>query len=387
MSKFQWLKDELAAIEAESLLRKPICIDSAQGVKVNVGGSEKVLFCSNNYLNLACDQRIISAATDAMAKFGYGSAASRLISGTMAPHVELEKKLAELFGKESSLVFSSGFVANEALIKTLPGKGDLLLLDKLDHASIMSASSDSDATFRTFHRGQYEKAERFLVSDKFNRRFIITESIFSMDGDLAELEKLVELRNKYDAILIVDEAHAFGCMGKNGAGMADEMGLLSDVDIIVGTLSKAAGCVGGFLAGNKCVTDYIVNKAKEFIYTTAPAVVNCAAAMTAIDIFKAEPQRQERLRENAAYLRNKLIKIGCDIGQSQSHVVPVIIGDNQRTVDISAKLFGAGFVVVAIRPPTVLPGTARLRISLQCDHTKEQIDELCDALKKILNET
>ncbi|MCD4832028.1 MAG: 8-amino-7-oxononanoate synthase [Anaerohalosphaeraceae bacterium] len=381
MSNFDWLKTELELLKSNDMLRTPLCIDSAQGPVVSIGGEEKVLFCSNNYLNLANDPVIVAAAEKSLKKFGYGSAASRLLSGTMAPHIELEGAIANLLEKQATLVFGSGFTTNQALIKTLPQKGDLLLLDKLDHASIMDAGQNCAADFRTYRRGDDEKLEKLLASEKYNRKFIITESIFSMDGDFAELAKLVELKNKYSAILIVDEAHALGCMGKDGAGLSSKLGLLGEIDIIVGTFSKAAGCTGGFLASEKCVVDYLINKARDFIYTTAPASANCAAAKAAIEIFKAQPQRRQRLKENADYLRSRFKKLGLNVGQSQSHIVPVIIGDNKKTLEISKKLFEAGFAAVAIRPPTVAIGSARLRISLQCDHTKEQIDSLCEAIE------
>jgi len=385
MSKFDWLSEELRELEKASLLRKPLFIDSPQGPVVKIQGSEKVLFCSNNYLNLANHPRVARAAIEAIRESGYGSGASRLISGSMRWHSRLEAKITEMFGKQAAIIFSSGFIANEALIRTIPKKNDLLLLDKLDHASIIDAAISSEADFRTFRRREYRKIERLLADAKFDRKFIITESIFSMDGDFAELKKLVELKKKYNAFLIVDEAHAFGCMGENGAGLAEELGLIGDVDIFVGTLSKAVGASGGFVAGDKCLCDYLINKARAFIYTTASAPSNCAAAAEAIEVIKNEPARREKLRNNAEYLRSRLEQMGLDIGKSQSHVVPVIIGDNQKTLDISASLFEAGYMAVAIRPPTVAAGTARLRISVQSEHTKEQIDGLCNALGKILS--
>jgi 8-amino-7-oxononanoate synthase len=351
---------------------------------IRVGNAEKVLFCSNNYLNLANNPLISAAAKEAMDKFGVGSAASRLISGTVRPHIELEEKLAQMFGKQAALVFPTGYMANLAVLQTIPQKGDLLLLDKLDHASIIDAAKGSEAEFRTYHRTQFDKIENFLLSDKYNHKFIVTETIFSMDGDFAQLQKLVELKKKYNAYLIVDEAHAFGCMGETGAGLAEELGLLNEIDIVIATLSKAAGCSGGFAAADKCVIDYLINKARPFIYTTAPLPGNSAAALCAIEIIKTAKDKRKRLKENADYLRKKLKKLGLDTGQSSSHIIPVIIGDNKKTLEVSEKLFEKGFLVVAIRPPTVAPGSARLRISVQCDHTKEQIDSLCKTLGVVI---
>jgi 8-amino-7-oxononanoate synthase len=381
MSEFDFIKEHLSQLERENLLRKLLCIDSAAGPVIRIGNAEKVLFCSNNYLNLTNNPQIIAAAKGAMDQFGLGSAASRLISGTIRPHIELEKAIAKMFNKEAALVFPTGYMTNLAVLQTIPQKGDLLLLDKLDHASIIDAAKGGEAEFRTYHRTQFDRIEEFLSSDKYNRKFIVTETIFSMDGDFAQLKKLVELKKKYNAYLIIDEAHAFGCIGNTGAGLAEELGLLNDVDIVIATLSKAAGCMGGFVVGDKCVIDYLINKARPFIYTTAPLPANSAAAICAIEIIKNAKDKRKRLKENADYLREKLKKLGLNTGTSSSHIIPVIIGDNKKTLEISEKLFEKGFLVVAIRPPTVAPGSARLRISVQCDHTKEQIDSLCKALE------
>ncbi|MDD5134983.1 MAG: 8-amino-7-oxononanoate synthase [Phycisphaerae bacterium] len=380
MADFSYLAKELSILKRDNLLRQLLQIDSAAGCTIKIGNAKKVLFCSNNYLNLAEDHRIIAAAKDAMDKFGFGSASSRLISGTISPHVELEKAIAEMFNKKSALVFPTGFMTNLAILQTIPQKGDLLLLDKLDHASIIDAAKGSDAEFRTYHRGQLDRIEKFLASDKYNRRFIVTESIFSMDGDFADLEKLVELKKKYNAYLIVDEAHGFGCLGRSGAGLGEELGILNEIDIVVATLSKSAGCMGGFLAAEKSVIDYLINRARPFIYTTAPLICNSAAGLRAIELIKNAKDKREKLKQNANYLRNKLKSLGLNTGTSTSHIIGVIIGDNERTVQISKRLFENGFLVIAIRPPTVAPGTARLRISVQSDHTKEQMDSLCDAI-------
>ncbi|MDP2933493.1 MAG: 8-amino-7-oxononanoate synthase, partial [bacterium] len=371
-------------LKQKDLLRVPVCIDSACDTVIRIGNAEKVLFCSNNYLNLASNPQIIAAAKEAMDKFGYGSAASRLISGTIAPHVELENKLAEMFGKQAALVFPSGYMTNLAVLQTIPQKGDLILLDKLDHASIIDAAKGSDARFRTYQRTQIDRIGKFLASKEYNRKFIVTESVFSMDGDFADLKKLVELKKKYNAYLIVDEAHAFGCMGESGAGLAQELGLLNEIDIVVATLSKSAGCSGGFVAADKCVIDYLINKARPFIYTTAPSIANSAAAICAVEIIKNAKDRRKRLKQNSDYLRDKLKSLGLNTGASTSHIIPVIIGDNKKTLEVSRQLFEKGFFVVAIRPPTVAPGTARLRISVQSGHTKEQIDSLCNCLSGIV---
>ncbi|MEN6385411.1 MAG: 8-amino-7-oxononanoate synthase [Phycisphaerales bacterium] len=378
--KYDFLHNELNDLKQKDLSRILTEIDSAAGTTIRIGGSEKIIFCSNNYLNLAADPRLINAAKKAMDEFGFGSASSRLISGSLKPHMQLEKALAQMFNKEAALVFPTGFMTNLAVLQTIPKKGDLILLDKLNHASIIDAARSSEAQFRTYHRTQYDKIEHFLSSKEYNRKFIVTETIFSMDGDCADLKKLIELKKKHNAFLIIDEAHAFGCLGQTGAGLAEELGVLDDIDIIIGTLSKSAGCMGGFLAADKCVTDFLINKARTFIFTTAPLPANSAAALCALEIIRTAQDRRKRLKENSDYLRKRIQEMKFDTGQSTSHIIPVIIGDNKKTIEISKRLFEKGFFVVAIRPPTVAPGTSRLRISLQSEHTKEQIDSLIEHL-------
>jgi 8-amino-7-oxononanoate synthase len=383
MENFDFLKTQLEELALSHLLRTPRRIDSSQGPVITIDGRQKILFCSNNYLGLANHPAVAEAVCKTAKDYGCGAAASRLISGTMAPHIQLEKAMAAIFHKESALVFPSGWTANEAVFKTIPQKGDLILLDKLDHASIIDAATSSDAEFKTYRRTNLDRLEKFLADNRRSRKFIITESIFSMDGDKADLHALVRLKNAYNAILIVDEAHAVGCLGKTGAGLAEEMGVLSEVDIIVGTMSKALGTTGGVVAAPKAVTDYLINKARPFIYTTAPSPVNCAAALAALKIIEDEPDRRSRLAENAAYLRSRLQKIGLNTADTSTHIVPVIIGSEKDTLAVSQELYEKDFFVAAIRPPTVPPGTSRLRISLQAEHTKEQTDALCEALSEL----
>ena len=386
MNKFDFVTIQLEELKKANLLRKPVCIDSAQQRTVRIDGQEKILFCSNNYLNLANHPKIIESVIEAIKKYGHGAGASRLISGTMRPHAELEKKFARLFQKEAALIFPSGWIANEALIRTIALKGDLLLLDKLDHASIIDAAKSSPAEFRTYRRGSYERLERFLADKNYNRKFIITESIFSMDGDAADLKTLVEVKNKYDAFLIVDEAHALGCLGKRGAGLAEELGMLENVDIVVATMSKALGTAGGVVAAKKVVIDLLINKARSFIYTTAPTVANCAGALAAVEILRTEPSRREKLKRNAEYLRSKLNQLGINTGLSRSHIIPVIIGGEKDTLTVAGKLYEMGFFIPAIRPPTVPAGTARLRVSVQSEHSKEQMDKLCAGFEKLIKQ-
>ncbi|MDH4202146.1 MAG: pyridoxal phosphate-dependent aminotransferase family protein [Phycisphaerae bacterium] len=375
------LRHQLTDLERQDQLRRYRTIASAQGPVVTMDdGSEKVLFCSNNYLNLADDPRIKQAAAEALEKYGFGAAASRLISGTMAPHTELEQAFAAFLHKEDSLYFPSGWTANQALLTTLPKKGDLVLLDRYDHASIIDAVKASEAEFRTYRRNQPERLEKFLADGKYNNRFIVTESVFSMDGDVANLRELVELKNKYGAILIVDEAHSLGCFGPTGAGLCEQEGILDEVDIIVAPLGKAVAATGGIIAGPKTVINYLLNKARPFIYTTAPSPVIAAAALKSLEIIQSEPDRRKRLQDNAAFVRNVFVEMGLNIGNSTTQIIPVILGDSAKALEVSQKLYDAGYFISAIRPPTVPPGTARLRVSVQTNHTQEQLEGLCETL-------
>ena len=375
------LQRQLDELQHTHQLRQCRTVTSAQGPVVTMDdGSEKVLLCSNNYLNLADDPRIKQAATEALDQYGFGAAASRLISGTMRPHVELEQAFAAFLHQEAALYFPSGWTANGALLTTLPQQGDLVLIDRFDHASIIDAVKASDADFHTYRRNQPERLEKYLADGKYKNRFIVTESVFSMDGDVANLRELVELKNRYNAVLIVDEAHSLGCFGATGAGLCEQEGILDDIDIIVAPLGKAVAATGGIVAGPKAVIDTLVNKARPFIYTTAPSPVIAAAAMKSLEIIQNEPGRRNRLQNNAAFLRNAFIEMGLDIGHSTTQIIPVILGDSAKAMETSQKLYDAGYFISAIRPPTVPPGTARLRVSVQSDHTQEQLRGLCEAM-------
>jgi 8-amino-7-oxononanoate synthase len=385
MDYLDQLHIQLERLRSDNLLRHCVRIDSAQGSIVRMtDGSEKVLLCSNNYLGLANHPAVRQAVIEAIEQYGTGAAASRLISGTMTPHAELEAAFARFLHKEAALYFPSGWTANQALLTTLPQKGDLILIDRFDHASIIDAVKASEAVFRTYHRNQPDRLEKYLADSKYNNRFIVTESVFSMDGDTADLAELVELKKKYNAILIVDEAHALGCFGPTGVGLCEETGVLDEADIIVAPLGKAVASTGGIVAGPKVVIDYLINKARPFIYTTAPSPTVATAALKALEIIQTEPQRRKRLQDNAEHLRSEFQKTGLNIGNSTSQIIPVILGESAKALEISGKLYDAGFLVLAIRPPTVPQGTSRLRISIQSGHTPQQLKGLCKALQESL---
>lgn len=388
MEKYEFLYKELEELRSESLFRSPKCITAIHNTHIRTderSGSEKICFCSNNYLGLAGDGRLIEAAAKALRRYGVGSGASRLISGTLKPHRDLEEAFAAWVGKERALYFPSGWMANQALLTTLPGRGDLVMSDRLNHASIIDALQAGAADFRTWRRSQPERLGKYLEDSRYRSRFIVTETIFSMDGDCADLPSLVKMKKRHDAILIVDEAHGLGCFGATGAGWSQEQGLLDEVDIVVAPLGKAAASSGALVAGPAVVIDYLVNRARPFIYTTAPLPACAAAALAAIRIIQDEPDRRARLRENADYLRSRLNAMGLNTGKSVSQIIPVIIGDSEKTVRVAEGLEHDGFFIPAVRPPTVPAGTARLRVSVQSGHTREEMDRLCEALGKRLS--
>jgi 8-amino-7-oxononanoate synthase len=385
MDKFEHLLQELQDLESAQMNRRCLCLDSAQGPTAYIAGKEVVLFCSNNYLNLANHPKIRQTASEAIEHYGWGAASSRLISGTMTPHCRAEQVWAAFFDKQAALFFGSGWSANQSILTALPGKNDIVLIDRMDHASIIDAVRTSDAQFHTYRRDHLDRLEKYLADPKYRAKYIVTESIFSMDGDTADLKALVELKNKYNAILIVDEAHAIGCIGKTGAGLAEELEISDQIDIIVAPLGKGPACGGAIIAGNQTVIDYLINKARPFIFTTAPSPVLAQVSITALELIQNESQRRLRLKQNANLLRQELHSTGFNTGQSTTHIVPIILGSPKLAVSAAASLFTNGYFAAAIRPPTVPAGTERLRVSIQCDHTPSQIQGLCKALREIAN--
>lgn len=384
-SLFERFEAELAGLKSDGLYRVFRPIRHIEGnTVVFEDGSQKTLFCSNNYLNLADDPRVVQAAYQAGLRYGVGSGSARLIAGTYAIHRHLEECIAGWFKKPAALLLPSGWTANHALLATLPQKDDLVLMDRFDHASIIDAVQHSPATFRTYRRDQLDRLEKFLADSRFAHKFIVTESIFSMDGDAADLQTLVNLKNRYGAVLIVDEAHSVGCFGKTGAGWAEELNVLEQVDIFVIPLGKAVGAAGGVIAADRAVIDYLVNKARAFIFTTSVSPMVAGGAVKAIEIIQSEPHRRRQLAVNAARLRQQLAAAGCHIGASISQIVPVIVGSAQTALDLAQTIFQAGFYAPAIRPPTVPQNTARLRLSVQSAHTNPQIDGVAHAITNFL---
>ncbi len=375
----------LGALSDSGRLRRLRPIDSPDGAHVTVHGRPVVNFSSNDYLALANDPRLIEAAVQATRHWGCGAGASRLITGTLPPHRQLERELAAFKRSEASLVFSTGYMANIAAVRAGAESGDHIFSDALNHASIIDGTRLSGAAIHVFRHRDYDHLEELLRScPSQGRRLIVTDSLFSMDGDFADLPRLIALKQKYGARLCIDEAHATGVCGANGRGVAEMMQVEGLIDITVGTLSKALGGQGGFICGTQDLIDYLVNTARSFIFSTAILPSACAAAQVALRIVADEPQRRVRVRTLSDRLRDGLRKAGFDLGQSQSYIVPVIVGETRRTLQVADALLDEGILVLPIRPPTVPDGTSRLRISLTSAHTDEEVDTLLTVLNRVL---
>lgn len=358
-------------------------VEALDGRVIRIAGQQRVNFSSNNYLALADHPSVTAAVREALDRWGWGAGASRLVGGHTTVHADLERKLAALKNTEAALVCSTGYQANLAAIRALAGDGDVIFLDKLNHHSIIDAAKGSGALVRVFPHRHYDKLERLLQrhSDA-RRRVIVTDTLFSMDGDFADLPRLVELKQRYDALLCVDEAHATGVWGQRGAGVAELQGVEHGIDVTVGTLSKALGGLGGFVAGSRAFIDWVINSAGAFIYTTALPPAGCAAAIAALEVIRQEPQRRERLIALSQDLRQRLQEADWNTADSNSQIVPVMLGTSEAAVGFSRALEDAGFLVPAIRPPTVPRGQARLRISLCCQHQPGELEALVVAMNR-----
>jgi len=361
-------ENELAELEESSLLRRLPVVDSTLEN-----------FSSNDYLGLARHPRIVNVYQEALATYGAGSTASRLICGSMPPHAELESLIAQAKGTDAALSFSTGYATSVGVITAILQKGDTVILDKLCHASLIDGARMSGATLRVFPHNHLGKLEKLLASSKSGERvLVITESIFSMDGDAAPLREIAALTEQYRALLMVDEAHAVGVLGTTGMGLAEELGIQEQIDFHMGTLGKAAGVAGGYLAASQAWIDLLINRARSFIYSTAPPPAQAAASAEAIRIIRSD---------EGAELRKKLWKnidlFRCTAGISgnpSSAIIPWMVGDSDDALALSAELREQGYLVPAIRYPTVPPNTARLRITMSASHTSEAVRSLATSL-------
>lgn len=377
---------ELVQIKEKELYRqlRTVEVMDDQGYAM-VNGQKMLMFASNNYLGLAHDQRLIQASIRTTQRLGAGSTGSRLTTGNTSIHEELEKRLAQFKQTEAAILFNTGYMANIAALTTLVGKGDVILSDELNHASIIDGCRLSRAQTLVYRHTDLEDLEEKLQRTAcYGKRLIVTDGVFSMDGDIAPLPGIVELAERYDAFVMIDDAHATGVLGRDGRGTAEHFGMKGRIDIQMGTLSKAVGAEGGYIAGSQSLIDYLLNQARPFIFSTAlpPGVV--ASALTAIDIISSEPERRVRLRHMSQRLYNELTALGYTVWGGETPILAIICGRPEDALVLSKALHENGIFAPAIRPPTVPSGTSRIRLTVMATHQDEQINHIIEVFRKIV---
>jgi glycine C-acetyltransferase len=382
--RLAWLDEELKNLKETGLYNSIRTLDSAQGAHLIVDGKKVLNFCSNNYLGLANNPTMVAAAKAAMDKYGIGPGAVRSIAGTMSLHIELEKRMAEFKSVEAAVTFQSGFAANGATIPALVGKEDVIFSDELNHASIIDGSRLSGAKIIRFAHAQPESLEEVIKNaPPYRRALMITDGVFSMDGDIAPLDKLVEICEANDIMTMVDDAHGEGVLGKGGRGIVDHFGLHGRVDVEVGTFSKAFGVMGGVVAGNAKIVEWLHQRGRPFLFSSAATVPDTAACLAAVDILEASTELVDRLWSNARFFQEEMRKLGFDTGETQTPITPVMLGDVALAREFSRKLFENGIFAMALGFPTVPMGKARIRVMLSASHSQQDLEEALDTFQKV----
>jgi glycine C-acetyltransferase len=378
--------ERLGAIRARGTYRKMRVLDGAQGPRMSVEGREVALFAGSNYLDLAAHPEVAEAAARAARELGCAAGGSRLINGNLALHEALEAELAAFLGTEAALVFATGYMANVGVIPALVGPGDAVVSDALNHASIIDGCKLSGAAVRVFPHGDPAAAEAALAAAAREQRRVLlaVDGVYSMDGDLAPLPALVAAARRHGALVLLDDAHGTGTLGARGRGTAELLGALDGVDVLLGTLGKALGSFGAFVAGSARLRELLVNTARSFIFSCALAPPQVAAARAALALLEREPWRRERLAAHAARLRARLAAHGLSTAPSVTHIVPVVIGDHARTMAAAEALLARGYFAQGIRHPSVPEGTARLRLTPMATHREAELDGLADAVAAVL---
>jgi 8-amino-7-oxononanoate synthase len=377
------LAAELASMEAAGLRRSRRVLQSPQSVRVTVDGRAFLAFCSNDYLGLASDPELIAAARRGANEFGVGAGASHLVLGHCAPHQAVEEALARYLQVPRALLFSTGYMANIGAVTALVGRGDAVFADRLNHASLNDAALLSRAEFRRYPHLDMLALDRALARSRARKRIILTDAVFSMDGDIAPLPDLAELAERHDAWLLVDDAHGFGVLGTGGRGTLSHFGLSSPRIIYVGTLGKAAGVFGAFVAGEGEIVELLVQRARSYIYTTAAPPLLACAVLRSLELLAAGENLRTRLKHNIELLRAGLAGTRWRLADSSTAIQPLVVGDNAQALSLARRLADRGVLVPAIRPPTVPQGTARLRISLSAAHQASDVQELMAALSAL----
>nr|BAB39457.1 KAPA synthase [Kurthia sp. 538-KA26] len=380
-----WEK-ELEKIKEGGLYRQLQTVEtmSDQGYAM-VNGKKMMMFASNNYLGIANDQRLIEASVQATQRFGTGSTGSRLTTGNTIVHEKLEKRLAEFKQTDAAIVLNTGYMANIAALTTLVGSDDLILSDEMNHASIIDGCRLSRAeTIIYRHADLLDLEMKLQINTRYRKRIIVTDGVFSMDGDIAPLPGIVELAKRYDALVMVDDAHATGVLGKDGRGTSEHFGLKGKIDIEMGTLSKAVGAEGGYIAGSRSLVDYVLNRARPFVFSTALSAGVVASALTAVDIIQSEPERRVRIRAMSQRLYNELTSLGYTVSGGETPILAIICGEPEQAMFLSKELHKHGIYAPAIRSPTVPLGTSRIRLTLMATHQEEQMNHVIDVFRTIL---
>jgi 8-amino-7-oxononanoate synthase len=375
--------DELKRIKESGLYRQMKYLQSPQQPYVKIAGKSYLMLSSNSYLGLCNDQRLKQAAMDAMEKYGVGSGGSRLTSGSYEVHKKLEDEIAAFKGAEAALLFNTGYMANVGAISSIAGKDWVIFSDRFNHASIIDGCRLSGAEIIIYEHCDASDLEKKAHSHRGRRALVVTDGLFSVDGDIAPLPEIIHVAKKYNMLLMVDDAHATGVLGENGRGTADYFGLQNEIDIQMGTFSKALASEGGFIAGNRGLIDYLANKARSFIFSTALAPATVAVSLRALEIVQAEPRLRQSLIANSAWFRKKLREIGFEIMDFPTPIISVVLGQPELTINFSNRLMGKNIFVSAIRPPTVPQGTSRLRINLMATHTVDDLTPAIDSMAAI----
>ncbi|TGB04730.1 glycine C-acetyltransferase [Halobacillus salinus] len=383
MKGFEYLQKELDEMKDQGTFRELIPLESAQGSRVTIKGKEVIQLSSNNYLGLTSHPRMVKAADEANEKYGVGTGSVRTIAGTLQMHEDFEEKLAKFKHTEAALVFQSGFTTNQGVLSSILGKDDVVISDELNHASIIDGIRLTKAGRKIYKHVDMESLEEALKeSTDFRTRLIVTDGVFSMDGNIAPLPEIVELAEKYDALVMVDDAHASGVLGDNGRGTVNHFNLDGRVHIQVGTLSKAIGVLGGYVASTQTLKDYLIHKGRPFLFSTSHPPAVTAANDAAIDVLLEEPELIEKLWDNTKFFKKGLQELGFDIGISETPVTPVMVGDEAATHKLSDELFEEGVFAQGIVFPTVQRGMGRVRTIVTAEHSKEELQEALDAFEK-----
>jgi glycine C-acetyltransferase len=383
--KLQWIEDELANLKEAGLYNRIRTLSSPQGAWLVVDGQRVLNFCSNNYLGLANNPHIVAAAQQAMDQYGVGPAAVRTIAGTMEIHKELERRLAAFKGVQAAITFQSGFNANLGTIPALVGRGDAIYSDELNHASIIDGSRLSRAEIIRYAHANASDLQRVLgeTRGEYNHALVVTDGVFSMDGDIAPLDQIYEVSKEFDTILMVDDAHGEGVLGRGGRGIVDHFRLHGKVDVEVGTLSKAFGVVGGVVAGDPLVVEWLHQRGRPFLFSSAMTVPDVAACIAALDILEESTELVDKLWENTRFFKAEMKRMGFDTGQSSTPITPIMLGEATLAQQFSRDLFDAGVFAMAIGYPTVPQGKARIRVMISAAHSQEDLETGLDAFAKV----